>query len=213
MSSHITLMDMGMLATFKSLLLKPLMTVLAVVMLGFGLLTPALAESGAESTAEGDSQLEALFDALSQTKNADDAQIVTLQIWERWITDNGDATNISMMRRGIQFMDSGNLSIAEEVFSRIINRDNSYTEAWNKRATVRYLLNNLEGSEQDIYEVLIREPRHFGAMSGLCLIKMQQGKLGDALTIYKDILKIHPNSPDAVRMVPKLEGILKGSPA
>lgn len=213
MSSHITLMDMGMLATFKSLLLKPLMTVLAVVMLGFGLLTPALAESGAESTAEGDSQLEALFDALSQTKNADDAQIVTLQIWERWITDNGDATNISMMRRGIQFMDSGNLSIAEEVFSRIINRDNSYTEAWNKRATVRYLLNNLEGSEQDIYEVLIREPRHFGAMSGLGLIKMQQGKLGDALTIYKDILKIHPNSPDAVRMVPKLEGILKGSPA
>ena len=117
-----------------------------------------------------------------------------------------------MMRRGISFMDSGNFSIAEEVFTRIIKRDPSYTEAWNKRATVRYIMNDIRGSESDIYETLMREPRHFGAMAGLGMIRVQQGLLSDALTIYQDILKINPQSPDAVKMVPELETILRGDP-
>jgi len=166
----------------------------------------------ADPIAGTDDQLGFLFDHLSTVKTEDEAQTITLQIWQIWITNNDDKTNLSMMRRGISFMDSGNLSIAEEVFSRIIMRDPSFTEAWNKRATVRYLMNDIRGSEQDIYETLTREPRHFGALAGLGLIKIQQGFLKDALVIYQDILKINPQSPDANKMVPELKSILKGDP-
>ena len=166
----------------------------------------------ADPIAGTDDQLGLLFDHLSTVKTKDEAQTITLQIWQIWITNNDDKTNLSMMRRGISFMDSGNLSIAEEVFSRIIMRDPSFTEAWNKRATVRYLMNDIRGSEQDIYETLTREPRHFGALAGLGLIKIQQGFLKDALVIYQDILKINPQSPDANKMVPELKSILKGDP-
>ncbi len=166
----------------------------------------------AEPIAGTGDQLAPLFDTLGTTSSTDDAELAIRQIWQIWVTNNDDATNIRMMRRGISFMDSGNLAIAEEVFSQIINRDKTYTEAWNKRATVRYLRNNLNGAERDIYEVLMREPRHFGAMAGLGLIKMQEGRLKEALVIYKDILVINPFSPDAIRMVPELEAVLKGDP-
>lgn len=203
-----------MLSIFKARMWQQtgtLITALAFILcIGAGSMMPS--PLSADENPATEKTLETLFRALSETDNFQASEVLTLQIWETWINNNDDKVNIQMMYRGINFMDTGNLAIAEEVFSRIISRDADYTEAWNKRATVRYLLNNIQGSEQDIIEVLTREPRHFGAMSGLGLIKIQQGKLQDALVIYKDILKIHPTSPDAVRMVPQLEGVLKGDP-
>ena len=197
---------MQTVSTLKTTFFKTLTISLALVMI---VLAPA---TKAGPIAGTDDQLETLFEHLQQTENLQDAEVITLQILQIWITNNDDAVNLKMMRRGINFMDSGNLAIAEEVFSRIIRRDPTYTEAWNKRATVRYLMNDIRGSERDIYETLTREPRHFGAMAGLGLIKIQQGFLNDALVIYKDILRINPQSPDAVKMVPELEKILKGDP-
>jgi tetratricopeptide (TPR) repeat protein len=86
-------------------------------------------------------------------------------------------------------------------------------EAWNKRATVRYMRSNLAGSEEDIAEVLAREPRHFGALSGLAMIRLQRGQIMEALQIYRHILTINPFSPDALRLIPEIELQLRGDPA
>ena len=196
---------MQRVSTIKTRLISALPLSLAI----FALLTQPLKSAPLSGT---ESQLETLFENLSTIESFDESQMIVNQIWQIWITNNDDATNLKMMRRGISFMDSGNFSIAEEVFTRIIKRDPSYTEAWNKRATVRYIMNDIRGSESDIYETLMREPRHFGAMAGLGMIRVQQGLLSDALTIYQDILKINPQSPDAVKMVPELETILRGDP-
>ena len=196
---------MKCVSTIKTRLINALTLSLAI----FALFTQPLKSAPLSGT---ESQLETLFKNLSTIESFDESQMIVNQIWQIWITNNDDATNLKMMRRGISFMDSGNFSIAEEVFTRIIKRDPSFTEAWNKRATVRYIMNDIRGSESDIYETLMREPRHFGAMAGLGLIRVQQGLLSDALTIYQDILKINPQSPDAVKMVPELETILRGDP-
>ena len=196
---------MQRVSTIKTRLISALTLSLAI----FALFTQPLKSAPLSGT---ESQLETLFENLSTIESFDESQMIVNQIWQIWITNNDDATNLKMMRRGISFMDSGNFSIAEEVFTRIIKRDPSFTEAWNKRATVRYIMNDIRGSESDIYETLMREPRHFGAMAGLGLIRVQQGLLSDALTIYQDILKINPQSPDAVKMVPELETILRGDP-
>lgn len=196
---------MQCVSTIKTRLISALTLSMAI----FALFTQPLKSAPLSGT---ESQLETLFENLSTIESFDESQMIVNQIWQIWITNNDDATNLKMMRRGISFMDSGNFSIAEEVFTRIIKRDPSFTEAWNKRATVRYIMNDIRGSESDIYETLMREPRHFGAMAGLGLIRVQQGLLSDALTIYQDILKINPQSPDAVKMVPELETILRGDP-
>jgi tetratricopeptide (TPR) repeat protein len=153
-----------------------------------------------------------LFNGLSDASTFDEAQHLSIQIWEIWVNNNDDASNLELMQRGINYMDSGNWTVAEEVFSQIIKRDPSYTEAWNKRATVRFLLEDMLGSERDIHEVLTREPRHFGALSGLGMIKIQQNSLEDALQVYRDILEINPYSLDAAMLIPELESALRGEP-
>ena len=65
---------------------------------------------------------------------------------------------------------ANNFAKADLILTDIITADPDYTEAWNKRATIRFLAGDFVGSEADIYETLQREPRPFGAISGLGLI-------------------------------------------
>jgi len=118
-----------------------------------------------------------------------------------------------LMRRGIGYMESSQLREAEAIFSQIINRDNEFSEAWNKRATVRFMLNDMNGSVQDIAQTLKREPRHFGALSGLGMIHTLDGNFKSAIAIYEQILTIHPLNPEAARVIPELKLKLRGDPA
>ena len=158
-------------------------------------------------------ELNGLFGNLAVSETLDDSNDIITRIWQLWTTDTKDSVNIQMMRRGIGFMETGDLPNAEAMFTLIINRDPNFMEAWNKRATIRYLLGNLKGSEDDIAEVLKREPRHFGAWAGLGMINIQRDDLPAALSIYNNILTIHPLNPDANRLIPEIELKLRGDPA
>ena len=59
------------------------------------------------------------------------------------------------------------------IFTEVINKDPSWAEAWNKRATVLYMIGNYEGSQNDINKVLNLEKRHFGALAGQGLVNIQ----------------------------------------
>ena len=187
---------------------------IAAIFFSFGLMMilPAVANATEKSASLYEGELSSLFTSLADAKDETDSQIIITKIWQLWSSDTADSKNLELMRRGIAFMETKNYSIAEKVFSRIIERDPTYMEAWNKRATVRYILSDLQGSEDDIAEVLKREPRHFGALAGLGMIKIQAGEYADALAIYKDIQIIHPMNPDANRLVPELTLMLRGDP-
>ena len=47
----------------------------------------------------------------------------------------------------------------------------------------------------DIDKVLELEPRHFGAISGLGLVYIQQENLLKAKEAFENLLEVHPNSP------------------
>jgi tetratricopeptide (TPR) repeat protein len=187
---------------------------LVAVCLGISCLNIASAPAVRAEPIEGmDALLTELFNGLSHANSYNEAQHLSNQIWKIWLNNNDDESNLELMERGITYMNAGNWTIAEEVFSQIIKRDPSFTEAWNKRATVRYTLGDLMGSEHDIHEVLAREPRHFGALFGLGLIKRKQDSLEDALLIFKDILEINPFSIQAATHITQLEKKIRGEPA
>ena len=200
---------MEKLYAFKTKLAILLIT--AVMILGE--VMPATAENYSEAGSHYQAELDQLFSTLSESETLEEANAIITNIWQIWRTDTEDSVNIQMMRRGIGFMEQGDYINAEAMFTRIINRDNGFMEAWNKRATIRFMRGDLQGSVDDINEVLKREPRHFGALSGLGMINIQRGDLQSALQNYQDILAINPLSPDANSLILELKLKLRGDPA
>ena len=91
-------------------------------------------------------------------------------------------------------MNMGNIEKSVYYFSKVIKDNPNFAEAWNKRATAYFMLGYYDKSMNDINETLKLEPRHFGAMDGMALIFLEQGKLDKAIKVYDEIIKIFPNS-------------------
>jgi len=200
---------MEKLYAFKTKLAILLITVVMIL----GGVMPAGADNHNSNESRYQAELDQLFSTLSESKTLEEANAIITNIWQIWRTDTEDSVNIQMMRRGIGFMEQGDYINAEAMFTRIINRDSGFMEAWNKRATIRFMRGDLEGSVDDINEVLKREPRHFGALSGLGMINIQRGDLQSALQNYQDILAINPLSPDANSLILEIKLKLRGDPA
>ena len=101
------------------------------------------------------------------------------------------------------------LNRAYEIFSQIILVDPNWPEAWNKRATVLYLLGSYQQSQKDIDEVLKLEKRHFGALSGQGLVQTELKNYEKAINSYKEVQKIYPSMMSPKIMIPQLKELIK----
>lgn len=125
-------------------------------------------------------------------------------IWAIW-SRSGDAATDRLFERGVAQMRDGRLRGAVDTFNRVIAMRPGFTEAWNKRATVYFLLGEDDLSLKDCDEVLKRNPQHFGVLAGYGQIYLRKGDLQRALDYFEQALAINPNmggvqaSIDAVR--------------
>lgn len=139
-----------------------------------------------------DERLVRLFDTLRRAPSADVAETVEGEIWQIW-SDASDEAGRLMMQEGISALAGGRIEPAELIFGRLIAHDPDFAEAWNKRATVRFLLDDHPGSLADIEETLSLEPRHFGALSGLAQIMMAESEWVGATAALEAALRINPH--------------------
>jgi len=95
-------------------------------------------------------------------------------------------------------------------FDEIIRLAPGFAEGWNKRATIHYLLGNYDASAADIESTLALEPRHFGALSGLGLVRIAQGDEAKALEAFEAALAVHPHLPGADSHIKELRQRVKG---
>jgi tetratricopeptide (TPR) repeat protein len=153
--------------------------------------------------------LDTLFEALKIAPDDDSAKAIEDRIWAVWTISNSDTCNL-LMSRVKAATDDKDYDLAIKLLDAIIAIKPDYVEAWNRRATVYYLKDDIPHSLADIREVLAREPRHFGALSGLGLILQDIGDDKDALEAYRKALAIDPhlgNIPDVVKtLIEKVEG-------
>ena len=152
-----------------------------------------------------DIELKSLFNELLRSENASSADKITLQIWRIWTNDSSSDSSLYVMEQGINLMNQGRLIAAEKLFSNLILKEPNYIEAWNKRATIRFMMGQIDTSLEDVFVVLSKEPKHFGAVSGLGLILIKEKDFEGALRAYKKVLQINPFSRDALRLIPILE--------
>jgi len=107
-------------------------------------------------------------------------------------------------------MGSKNLEVSLALLDKIVVLQPGWAEAWNKRATVRYLLDDDQGSMADIAHVLALEPRHFGALSGMAMILERDGFRDDALRAYRRALEIAPQLTSVRNAVDRLTTAVDG---
>lgn len=138
-----------------------------------------------------DPRLPDLFTNLKVANGAAEAAAVEQQIWRIWLATE-DQARMRLMHSGLVALSSGNYPAALGSFDRLIAAAPDFAEAWNKRATVHYLMGRLSASVGDIERALALEPRHFGALSGLGLIYDALGQPAAALRSFEAALKVHP---------------------
>jgi len=153
--------------------------------------------------------LDFLFGALKAAPDEASARHVEARIWALWMQTPSDTAAL-LMSRAKQAIDAQNVDVALKLLDSVIKLRPDYTEAWNRRATLYYLKNDYVHSIQDIQQVLIREPRHFGALAGLGMIMQDLGDDKRALDAFRKALAVNPHLekvPDLVKsLTEKVEG-------
>ena len=153
--------------------------------------------------------LDFLFGALKVAPDDITAKAVEERIWALWTASRSDTITL-LMSRVQAATEAKDIDLAITLLDAVIKIKPKYVEAWNRRATIYYMKKDYGHALADIREVLRREPRHFGALSGLGLIMQDIGDDKQALEVYRRALAVYPRLqriPDLVKTLQeKVEG-------
>jgi len=168
-----------------------------------------LFSSGTFAQNETAAELDRLFEKLKKTNNPMSARKIEGKIWKLWTTHPSQESLTDLLAKGSDYMAQNQLTSAHNVFSKAIELDPNWAEAWNKRATVLYLMGNLELSQSDIDMVLKLEKRHFGALSGQGLVQTALKNYQKAIDSYVEAHKVYPAMETPLMMIERLKEIIK----
>ena len=156
---------------------------------------------------QNDPALDDLFSDLKAAQSPQQVREIETQIWALWF-DSGSEEIDQMLRAGDIALSTGSFDRSYALLNGVIERRPDLSEGWNRRATLRYLMGDYEGSIADIDETLKREPRHFGALSGLGLCHLALGNEEEALAALERALIHNPHMAGVKQRVEKLRTLL-----
>lgn len=150
-------------------------------------------------------QLDSLFARLRQP--GADSNEVERQIWQLWGASDSPTATI-LLEQSSRAIDDGAPAEALAMLDRLTGAFPDFAEAWNKRATLYFMMKRYDASLADIARTLDLEPRHFGALSGKGMILMRQKDYAGARAAYEEALAVNPSLEqvkDALKELDRLE--------
>ena len=148
--------------------------------------------------------LDRLFASLHRASDEQAAKATEEKIWELWSRSDSPTAEV-LLGQAVVAMGAAENAASLEILDRIIAAYPTYAEAWNRRATLHFMLDNLDASLSDIEKVLELEPRHFGALAGRGMIYQRQGKWSAALAAFREALQMNPNMSGVKNAVQELQ--------
>lgn len=152
--------------------------------------------------------LDGLFERLAGSA-PDEWQLISAQINEAWNRSGSPSTDL-IARRADSAIEKQDYDTALVHLDDLTRLSPEFAEGWNKRATVYFLQEDYAASLDDIAEVIKREPRHFGALSGLGIILDRLGEKAAALEAYRRAAAVHPHLPGVQEGIKKLTKDVEG---
>ena len=153
-------------------------------------------------------KLDRLFNEL-KIKNSDNVFEIEQEIWQIWSTHPSNDKLTNLLGTGSNYVNNNQLSKAVEIFTEVILKDPNWAEAWNKRATVFYMMGKFKQSQEDIDKVLALEARHFGALAGQGLVNIQLKNYEKAILSYQQVKEIYPSMQSPEIMIRRIEELMK----
>lgn len=144
-----------------------------------------------------------LYAKLAEAKDADESKGLASLIAAIWMRSSSDTASL-LMARAEKAIGDKKYPLAVTVLDRVVELQPGWAEAWNKRASARYLVGDLNGAMSDVEQVLKLDPNHFGALNGMAMILQRTGFDKRALQVYRRELAVYPHQPELEKMVEKL---------
>ncbi len=154
------------------------------------------------------SELDQLFNEL-KIDNADLTYETEQKIWKIWSTHPTNQKLTNRLNEGTVFVRSRELTKAVKIYTEVIEKDPKWAEAWNKRATVLYMMGEYKKSQEDIDKVLELEKRHFGALAGQGLVNIKLENYEKAIESYERAKEIYPSMESPKIMIKKIQELIK----
>jgi Tfp pilus assembly protein PilF len=155
-----------------------------------------------------EADLDPLFEALRQADPAG-AQEIENRIWQEW-SRSGSAAMDLLLERGREAMQEGEIELAIEHLSALVDHAPGFAEAYNARATAYFQAGHYGLAIEDIRRTLALNPRHFGAMAGLALILQEIGEEEGALEAWRAVEALHPSREGVRQAIERLERQVEG---
>jgi len=163
----------------------------------------------AQGKPAADPTLDHLYERLGKAQSETEARNIAVQI-ERVELHSGSDTTDLLMDRALTAMQASNTGKAIKILSAVIHLKPDFAEAWNKRATAYFMQKDYVRSIADIAETLRRNPREYGAWSGLGMMLVDMGDKKHAYEALKKALEINPQIPGAQKVFDELKTDVEG---
>jgi tetratricopeptide (TPR) repeat protein len=198
-------------------ILRPFLRLACAFMVFAGLvLVEAMAQGSpppnapSEDASARNRRLDELFARLEAAQIQEEGDEIVAQIWKLW-QQSGNAELDAGMQHATLVM--GQVpALALPILDDLVVKAPAWAEAWNKRATVLFLMGEYDRSLGDIDRVLALEPRHFGALAGMGLIRIEKGQPRESLSAFRRALAVNPFLRERYSIIPALEKELGEKP-
>jgi tetratricopeptide (TPR) repeat protein len=207
----------GYAGSMLSMRARSVLTVLLPA-LALALSAPALSQAPApaprasalpKTPAEREKALADLYALLATADDEEAAKAISDAIERIWL-HSGSPTIDLLMERAIKAMSEKNPDLAMKLFDHVVELAPDFTEAWNRRAYVYFVQNNVERALGDLRRALALDPNHFKALDGLGQILREVGQKKGALQAFQQLLDVHPFWQGAKQAIEELEREVEG---
>ena len=151
-----------------------------------------------------DLSLDELFDKLPAESGSRAGKLIEAEILKRLQMSGSDTADL-LMAWSVEAMEEKDFPLALDLLDHIIMLEPGFAEAWNKRATVYFMMDDYGSSLSDIRQTLAIEPRHFGALSGLGMILSSMDRKEEAIRAFRRALEINPQLTRVKESLERLE--------
>jgi len=153
--------------------------------------------------------LDDLFARLRASEDPVEAKGIAKLI-ERRLAGSGSPTADLLTDRARQAVTAHDFPLAAELMDRVTALEPNWSEGWNRRATVFWLLTDKDDAIGDLKRALVLEPRHFEAWAALGRIYESQDDKARALSAFRRAKALYPQMDkigEAIdRLAPEVDG-------